>query len=156
MDVTFRQADMDSLGEVTALFERSVRTTLSAFYAPVQVELWAMPASMPEFWMERLENCWFELALFDSHIAGFCVMQRPGYVEMLYTDAGFQRKGIARRLLDRAEMQARSEGCLWLAADASLSARPVFEKCGFMAIKEQVSEVGGLPFVNCKMLKDLV
>jgi putative acetyltransferase len=156
MEVTFRLAETMDLDEIAALFEHCVRTTLSQFYTPAQVELWALPASMPEFWIERMETSRFELAVVNGSPAGFCVMQHPGYIEMLYTGAGFQGKGIARELLARAEHQARLDGCHWLAADASLSARPVFEKCGFIVLKEQVTDVGGRPFVNCKMLKDLL
>jgi putative acetyltransferase len=153
---TFRLATSHDISAVSRLFLGTVRDVLSGFYSAAQVELWSMLGEMPEFWQERIDDCWFLLSFDDEVLSGFCVMQPDGNIEMLYTAADFQGKGVAKSLLELAELEARRRALHWLVADASLSAKIVFERCGFLLVREQETEVCGAPFTNFKMVKDLL
>lgn len=148
-------AGKDDVYAVKALFLQCVREVLSAHYTEKQVELWSLLGEMTEFWLERMEESWFLLCFEDGELAGFCVMQSDGNIEMLYTGAGFQGRGVARSLLMLAEAEARQRGLAWLVVDASTVARPAFERFGFNLVREQQTEAGGDPFINFKMVKDL-
>lgn len=153
--LSFRKAAAGDVNAVSRLFLQSVRGVLAQYYTEKQVELWSMLGEMPEFWLERVSESWFLLALEDGELAGFCVMQPDGNIEMLYTAADFQGRGVARSLLAEAELEARGRNLDWLVADASLSAKTVFERSGFLTVREQQTEVCGEPFHNFKMVKDL-
>lgn len=49
-----------------------------------------------------------------------CETRPVGYLEALYVDPDLRRKGVARRLVARAEAWARERGCEEMASDAEI------------------------------------
>ncbi|MBC7560665.1 MAG: GNAT family N-acetyltransferase [Dermatophilaceae bacterium] len=78
-----------------------------------------------------------------------------GYVDMMFVSPRHQRRGVARQLLAHVEAHARSEGTPALSAEASLTARPFFERAGFTVEAEQHPVKAGVELTNYKMRKEL-
>jgi ribosomal protein S18 acetylase RimI-like enzyme len=80
------------------------------------------------------------------------------YVDALAVDPGWQRRGVARRLLDEAQGEASHQGFSGLALDTGLAnapARALYAACGFAerderrAADEKIARaVGGPGFVS--------
>jgi GNAT superfamily N-acetyltransferase len=157
MPFSFRSAVLSDAEAIGKLFSDTVRTVLARFYCPEQAEIWSAAGDLIPFWEERIDTCWFEVAVDESTglLAGFCQMDAAGCIDMLYVSTLHQGRGVGVSLLAHAEMEARNRSLHWLTADVSLSARPLFERCGFVLLQEQHGVAAGKPFVNFKMLKDL-
>ncbi len=79
------------------------------------------------------ENCACFIKYVDANAVGFaqCGLRRDyvegtnsspvGYLEGVFIDEPFRKKGFAKELLDKCESWARSKGCLEFASDCELN-----------------------------------
>ncbi len=74
---------------------------------------------------------------------------------MLYVHPDHQRCGVASALLRATEALARPRGLTELTVEASLTARPFFERAGFRQVMPQRVERNGLLLLNYRMEKRL-
>jgi putative acetyltransferase len=74
---------------------------------------------------------------------------------MPYVHPDFQRRGIARALLQHVEAAARTLNLRRLYTEASITARPAFEAVGFHLIVPQTVTVRGESMRNYRMEKRL-
>jgi putative acetyltransferase len=91
----------------------------------------------------------------EDRIAGFSDLEPDGHVDMLYVHPDFQRRGIARALLQHIEKSARALDLRRLYTEASITARPAFEAVGFRVIVPQTVTVRGESMTNYRMEKRL-
>jgi putative acetyltransferase len=82
-------------------------------------------------------------------------MESDGHVHLLYVHSTNQRRGLATALLAEAEASARAGGVARRYTEASITAHPFFEHCGFRSLAEQTVRLGGEDFRNFKMKKFL-
>lgn len=66
-------------------------------------------------------------------------------------DPAFARRGIATALIDRLCRLWTEGGAEVIETDASITARPVFERHGFVVLEEQTPVVRGVAMTNFKM-----
>jgi putative acetyltransferase len=74
---------------------------------------------------------------------------------MLHVHGDHQDRGIARALLDHVETAARHRAIAKLHRDASIAARPLFERCGFRNMCAQTVTLRGRAFTDYRMEKRL-
>jgi putative acetyltransferase len=153
--IHIRLAEASDIPTIQALFRETVLQVNARDYTEEQVSVWALQADLDFLWMEKLSETHFLLAILDERLAGFGSLTTDCNIEMLYTAVDAQGKGVASRLLAELEAEARRRGYDWLVTDASLTARQVFEKCGFELVREQTVALRGAPFTNYKMMKGL-
>ena len=148
----YAAVDLDRL---IALFRTSVRTVARRDYTPAQLMAWAPDEIDRERWLLRLgaSNTW--VAARGELVAGFISLEPAGHVDMLYVDAELQGRGIASALLACLEASARSRGLGRLSTDASITARPFFERRGFQVIAEQTVARGGEELRNFRMTRSV-
>lgn len=60
----------------------------------------------------------------------------PARVRAMYTDPAYTRRGIGRRILERCENAARSEGFTHAELAATAAGLPLYEACGYAAIED--------------------
>lgn len=153
--VRLRKAEPEDLPELQCVFEESVRTSCCKNYSPEQIDAWINRAS-PERWKELFcSDLQFVIAEeTDSfRITGFTSFNQQGYLHSMFLLPQFQRKGIATFLLDYAEDFAHRNQLPSLFAEVSLTARPFFEKHGFVVEEEQVVKIKNIEMSNFKMRK---
>lgn len=153
--IRIRLAELSDIPNIQALFRETVLQVNARDYTEEQVSVWALQAELDFLWMEKLSETHFLLAILDGRLVGFGSLTTDCNIEMLYTAVDAQGKGVASRLLAELEAEARRRGYEWLVTDASLTARRVFERCGFELLREQTVDVRGAPFTNYKMMKGL-
>jgi len=141
----------DDLGSVVTLFTETVRHVNIHDYSSEQVAAWAPQPPDLVRWRERVAGLAIWVAESDSQVIGFCGLGADGHVDLLYTDYRFQRQGVARRLYQQVEAEARRRGIRRLFTEASITARHFFESMGFGIIHEQRVEFRGVIFQNYAM-----
>lgn len=124
-------------------------------YTAAQARAWASALVDEVKFAERCARKSTWVAESEGRIAGFSDLESDGHIDLLYVHPYFQRRGVARALLEHIESTARERALRRLYAEASITARPVFEARGFRIIARQTVTVGAEPMTNYRMEKRL-
>ncbi|QIE28667.1 putative N-acetyltransferase YafP (plasmid) [Caballeronia sp. SBC1] len=151
MQPVIRRYEAADLDAVISVFLRSVREVASRDYDAGQIAAWAQADR--EVWSRRRLDRPTWVALIDDVIAGFTDLESNGHIDMLFVDPASQRRGVASALLDTVENAARVRGLAVLNTDASITARPFFEKHGFQVVRSQDVALRGQRLTNFRMEK---
>jgi putative acetyltransferase len=151
-----REYRADDVPAIVALFRDTVRRVNSRDYSSEQVEAWAPDEIDVVAWAHRLARRFTVVAEIDDRVAGFADLEDDGHLDHLYVHADHQRRGVGRALLAVIEARSRLGGLPSLFTESSITARPFFERLGFVTLQEQVVECRGVEMVNFRMAKDLV
>lgn len=141
----------EDLASIVDLFTGSVRLVAGRDYTEVQTRAWAPDQPDLAAWASRLERsrCW--VAEVEGAAAGFCNLEPDGRLDMFYVHAGRQRGGVGRALLERLIAEANALGLARVFTEASITARPFFERFGFVVLAAQEVQLRGQSFVNYRM-----
>lgn len=134
-----------------ALFLDCVHRINSRDYAPDQIEAWASPTIDLEAWRTRFDGRFAYVVTEGDGIVGFTDMTRNGHLDRLFVCADHQRRGIARRLVERLLQDAIDHSMEAITTDASITARPFFERLGFCVDRKQSVECRGVRLTNYRM-----
>jgi putative acetyltransferase len=88
-------------------------------------------------------------------IVGFASLDNGDYIDLLYVHKDYLRQGLAYKLYTAIEEEVKRQGQTELTSDVSKTARPFFEKVGFVVIKEQTVVRKNVKMTNFKMIKKL-
>ena len=91
----------------------------------------------------------------QSQIVGFSSITHQGYLHSMFIHKDFQGKGIATILLNEIERYATTRGIMRITSEVSLTARPFFEKRGYIVEVEQKRKANQLYLTNFWMEKRL-
>ena len=80
------------------------------------------------------------VAVLENRIVGFIELNSEGLVKGLYTHHEVQGRGVGRLLLEAAIQEGKRLGMKELHLESSLTARPFYEKMGFIAQEEKVKD----------------
>ena len=128
----YRSEDLDTL---SALFKSSMRRIAGRDYTSAQMT--------GPTWVAEIAGT----------IVGVAGLEPDGRIDLMYVDANHEGRGVASALLHAIEAAAREKRVARLFAEASLTARPFFERRGFRESAPQTGAVNGEAIVNCRMEK---
>jgi putative acetyltransferase len=155
MPIDIRRYRPGDLAGLIALFRDTVRRINRRDYSDQQVMAWAPDEIDARQWTHRFDNKMVWVADLDGVPVGFLDVARDGQIDMLYVHADHQGTGIASRLLRTVETSAHTRGLLRLFTEASITARPFFERRGFRVIARQKIRRWAQEFINYRMDKQL-
>lgn len=135
--------------ELVDLFYQTVHTINAQDYTEEQVSAWATKNIDLQKWNSSLQEHYSLVAMEGNMITGFGDIDRNGYLDRLYVHKDYQRKGIASALCDALEDMVQGE----IVTHASITAKPFFEKRGYVVVKEQQVERRGVMLTNYVMIK---
>lgn len=142
-----RQTDCKALAE---LFYNTVHTVNAKDYTEEQLNAWATGDVNPEKWNLSLREHYSIVAVENDVIVGFGDIDKTGYLDRLYVHADHQGKEIATAICDRLERFIKGD----ITTHASITAKPFFEKRGYMVVKKQRVERNGCFLDNYVMQKE--
>lgn len=148
----YAQKDLHGL---LALFHQSVHDIASRDYTPEQTSAWAPDAPDVEAWAQRLTVQATFVCEIDGEIVGFASVEPDGHLDLLYVHPGALRRGVARTLLARIVGWCQVRGIGSLFTEASVTAGPFFETCGFRVTGQQVVQLRGVAMPNIRMSRAL-
>lgn len=146
-----REYQSSDCKELTELFYNTVHTVNAKDYSKEQLAVWATGKFDLAKWDLSFQEHYSIVALDGKTITGFGDIDSTGYLDRLYVHTNYQRKGVASAICDKLE-QAFSGN---IVTHASITARPFFEKRGYVVIKEQRVERQGIFLTNYVMTKFL-
>lgn len=145
-------------GEAAALarlFYGTVHAVCLGDYTQEQVDAWADGGVDVAAWDRSfLQHCTL-VARIGGEIAGFADLDGD-YLDRLYVHKEYQRRSVATALARALEQAAAEQGVKRLTTQASITARPFFEKRGWQVVKEQQVERKGVLLTNFVMEKEVL
>ncbi|WGF87748.1 GNAT family N-acetyltransferase [Marinivivus vitaminiproducens] len=149
--VAIRRYRLEDAAATLAVFRSAVHEGAARDYTQAQRAAWA-PAIMDETaWASRRAAKPGWVAEIDGAVVGFTDLEPDGHIDMLFVAARFHRRGVAAALYRAVEHAARDAGLARLTVEASLTARPFFERQGFSVTTMQNKRLRGQVLTNCRM-----
>ena len=148
----YRDADAAA---TRGVFQRAVRVTAARDYSPEQVTAWAPADADPAAWAHARAAADTVVAVDGEEVVGFGDLVDRTRLDMLYVDPAAGSRGIGSALIDCLVARARDAGARAVVTDASLTARPVFERHGFVVTARRTPVVRGVAMTNFAMRRAL-
>lgn len=136
---------------IAEIFTAAVHEIASKDYSLEQCMAWSSREVNYEHWKRRCELKRPFVAVVDSEIAGFLELDPHGHIDCAYVNPQFQRRGIMSRLVEHAVDSCFALGINRVYADASICAKPMFEKLGFRTTEERLVSVNGMQLLNYRV-----
>jgi putative acetyltransferase len=155
MEKTVRLYKPDDCKEIVKLFYDTVHTVNLKNYNSVQLDAWAPKGIDMDVWNESLSKSQTVVVEINGVIVGFGNLDDTGYFDRLYVHKGFQGQGIATIIANELEKYAQQQGIMVVTTEASITARPFFERRDYQTVKKQSIMRKGRTLTNFMMKKDL-
>ena len=140
----------EDLPEIAALFYDTVHSVNARDYSPLQLWAWATGYVDLAAWDRRYRESETLIAEIFDKIIGFGNMEPEGYLDMLYVHRDFQHRGVASAICDALE--GAHPGVIFT-THASVTARPFFERRGYLVVRRQTILRRGVELTNFVMEK---
>jgi len=150
-----RRVIVQDLPSLRELFLETVLHVNIADYSVEQVRDWVSCGESLERWNKLFSEQQYWLCEYDGKIVGFISCNLSGFIHSLFVSKDFQRKGVAKLLLQTVENYAIQNNIRTLTADVSITAKPFFESKGFVVVEEQMAQANSLKLRNYKMRKTI-
>ncbi|WP_191600849.1 GNAT family N-acetyltransferase [Marinomonas algicola] len=148
----FKTTDAKGIAD---LFHGAVHSISPNIYLTEQLEAWAPTPPDYSMWAKRVERTQPFVATIGDIIVGFIELEADGHIDCLYVHRDYQRQGIANALFTYARKEAIKSGYKTLYVDASLLAKPFFEKRGFKVESENIVKRNHQELINYSMIASL-
>ncbi|HBF29156.1 GNAT family N-acetyltransferase [Rhizobium sp.] len=136
------------------IFLRAIREVAAQDYSTAQIRAWARVDNRAGWAIRRGSRpTW--IAELASKPVGFADLVPDGYLDMMFVHPEYQGLGVASLLLAQVEQKARELGLDYVRTEASITARPFFERRGFRVLKSQKVEKHGEILSNFLMEKSV-
>jgi putative acetyltransferase len=122
-------ADATMLAEI---FRASIEQLTADDYTAAQQDAWASAAEDEDAFGARLAGLLTLVGTLGGSPVGFIALEGADKIDMLYVHPAAAGQGVGALLLDAIEKIATSRGTAKLTTDASDTARPFFEKRGYV------------------------
>lgn len=136
---------------IAEIFTRAIHEIASRDYTPEQCQAWSEKNPNPDHWKRRCELKQPFVFVRDGRIAGFLELDPDGHIDCTYVHPDHQRRGVASALVRHAIDASLARGVPRLHVEASIGARPLFEKLGFTVLDRQTVTIRGVDLVNYRM-----
>lgn len=155
-DVSFFIVNYDKkyLKQIVELFIDTVHNINKKDYSKEQLNAWANPNYDLEIWEKRFEKSKPFLCVLENEVVGFYEYY-DGYIDCFYIHFKYQNCGIGKLLLNHILNLAKNENIDKIKVDASITAKPFFEKFGFKEVRENLVKRGNQELINFSMEKNL-
>ena len=156
-DFIIRAALQSDAVELKKLFQNTVLAINRRDYSQAEVEDWASCGDNLANIKDMIKTHYFIVAVNQqSEIVGFSSITPQGYLHSMFVHKDFQGEGIATMLLNEIEQYAITNGIMRITSEVSLTARPFFEKKGYIVEEEQKRKANQLSLTNFWMAKQTI
>ncbi len=152
-NLVIRPYESRDLNAILRIFFETVHTVNRRDYTEEQLDAWAPETPDRERWESFLTENATYVAEVAGMIVGFGDLTCGGYLHTLYVHREYQGRGIGSCLLSALETEARGRCLPALRTDASITARPFFERHGYRCLREDTPALRGVVLLRFRMEK---
>lgn len=124
-------------------------------YTEEQVDAWA-PRLESEGFAKKFSRTNPIVAVVEDTIVGFAEFEQNGHIDCFFCHHEWIGKGVGSALMKEILKRAEAKHIDRIFSEVSLTAKPFFEKQGFVVLAEQKVVLNGVEFTNFKMERALV
>ncbi|WP_059360032.1 GNAT family N-acetyltransferase [Parachlamydia acanthamoebae] len=125
-------------------------------YTEEQVKVWAPETTLESSrWAKKFERTNPFVAIIDNIIVGFAEFIPDGHIDCFYCHHNWIGKGVGAALMGAILEQARALNIARIFVEASITAKPFFEKHGFNTVSKQTVVLAGIELTNYVMERRL-
>ena len=157
--MTLRKYKSDDCLKLLKFFYDTVRTVNKKDYSDKQLSVWAPDNYIEEkydIWQKSLSENFTIIAEKNGDIVGFGDIEKNGYLNRLFVHKDYQHRGIASSIVKELEKYAEKICICTIITEASITAKPFFERMGYTLIKEQQVEKKEILLTNYVMEKKIL
>ena len=141
--------------EIVHLFYETIHSVNRSDYSREQVEAWAPEVPDAAAWHRRMAARKTLVVEENGEVVGFAELEDDGRLDTFYLRKDVVGRGVGRLLYRAVESVVRDRGLGRIFTEASITARPFFERRGFRVVREQVVWRRGVGLKNFVMEKPL-
>lgn len=149
----YKSEDCTTLAE---LFFQTIHSVNAKDYTNDQLDAWATGKINLSAWNKSFLNHNTLVAEINGTIVGFGDMDNNGYLDKLFVHKDYQRIGIATAIVNELEHQAVLSGIHLFSTQASITAKPFFERRGYRVVRENTVVRCNVKLKNYIMEKKLL
>ncbi|YAF96467.1 MAG: GNAT family N-acetyltransferase [Nodularia sp. CChRGM 3473] len=150
-----RRYEIGDTEAIMKLFSDTIHEVNIRDYTKAQIDAWTSVNMDVEVWMNSLKSKFTYVAQEDGNILGFGELEANGHIDRFYCHKDFQGQGVGTKILEQIELTARDLKIQKLCVEASITAKPFFERKNFIVVKKQEVERKGQKLINFVMEKML-
>lgn len=133
----------------------SVHQLARADYTEEQCRAWTPADRDPAEWATKIQSIRPFVAEQGGRIVGYADLQPSGYIDHFFVAGDSARRGVGSALMRHIHDDAAARDIAELYSEVSLTARPLFERWGFVVEQSQMVLVRGVELMNFRMRKVL-
>ncbi len=141
--------------QLADLFFQTVHTVNARDYSEKQLCAWANGNVDIKAWDKSFLEHNTIVAEENDVIVGFGDMDSSGYLDRLYVHKEYQGKGIASSIINKLEEHAKLQDVFTLRAHVSITAKPFFEKNGYIVVRKNTVTRNDVKLINFIMKKQI-
>jgi GNAT superfamily N-acetyltransferase len=153
--VRIRAYEARDVREISQLFYETVHAVNRADYSPEQLHAWAPEVPDPALWHAHMQSRCTLVAEEEGEVVAFAELEEDGHLDRFYCRQDRVGQGVGSRLYGAVEHKAREWKLARIFTEASITARPFFERQGFRTVREQIVTRHGIELINFVMEKTL-
>ena len=128
-----RRYETKDLAQILLLFYDTIHNINKAYYDEEQLYAWADGRPDPDRWDRSFYEHYSIIAEENGRTIGFGDIDRRGFIDRLFVLMDHQGKGVASAICEELEKNVISDK---ITVQASVTARPFFEKRGYKVLKQ--------------------
>ena len=141
--------------DLAEIFRDSISELTQEDYDDDQREAWISAADDEDAFAARLAKALTLVATVEGEVAGFASLAGADKLDMVYVASEAAGQGVGSTLVDALERLAGARGAKKIETDVSDTARPFFEKRGYVAQSRNTILINGEWLANTTMTKTL-
>ncbi|NGX50120.1 MAG: putative N-acetyltransferase YafP [Candidatus Anoxychlamydiales bacterium] len=152
--IVIRSYRLEEAKALMYIFYNTIHKVNIKDYTLEQVDAWAPKENLKiEDWQERFKKSNPIVAIVDEKIVGFAEFGSDGYIDCFYIHHEWIGKEIGTALMKEIFLRAKKNNIKRIFVDVSITAKPFFEKKGFMVLSKQTIIRKGVELTNYQMEK---
>ncbi|MFI3326151.1 MAG: GNAT family N-acetyltransferase [Clostridia bacterium] len=153
LKISLRKYKPCDIDEIAELFYKTVHNVCVKDYSKTELNAWASGEIDKISWNKSFLEHDTIIADFNGKITGFADMDSAGYLDRLYVHKDFQNQGIGTEIVKKLEKTACELGVTKFTSYASITAKPFFEKMGYVVVCKNIVVRNDVKLTNYKMEK---
>lgn len=155
-EVLIRNYCPEDVQELAKIYFNTIHCINIEHYTQEQVDVWAPKSSLEtKGWAEKFLKTKPIVAVIREKVVGFAEFEPDGHIDCFYVHHECIGKGVGKSLMSEIVERAQRQNIDRIFAEVSITAKPFFEKQGFIVLSEQTVVREGVELVNYKMEKKL-
>jgi putative acetyltransferase len=154
--IIIRKYKPEDAQDLANIYYNTIHKINIQHYTEEQVNVWAPDTSLEICgWAKKFERTNPFVAIIDNIIVGFAEFTLDGHIDCFYCHHNWIGKGVGPALMGAIFEQAHALNIARIFVEASITAKPFFEKHGFTTVSKQTVVLVGIGLTNYVMERRL-